>query len=341
MKITWEPLTLHLKTPFRIAHGISDQRSNVLVKMDYDGVIGIGEAAAVPYYQETQAGIFAYLQKFVETHTEQLADADPCFLDDLLDLMPAGSLAARTAIDIALHDLFGKIIGHPLYRILGLNPTQIPETSYTIAIDTPQAMAEIARQTAWPVYKVKLGSPDDEEALKAIRQASPARLRVDANAGWDRFQAARLIPRLAESDLELVEQPLPADDIEGLRWLHSLELGVPIFADESVRTSQDVARLSGVVDGVVIKLMKSSGIREALRAIHTARALGLKVMLSCMVESSIGVTAAAHLAPLCDYVDLDGPMLIHDDPFQGVIYQEALLALPDLPGLGLTPREVN
>jgi len=164
---------------------------------------------------------------------------------------------------------------------------------------------------------------------------------VDANAGWSREEAAHLIPRLAEQGLELVEQPLAAEDIEGLRWLRQQMKGegvkVPIVADESVHTSQDVARLAGAVDGVVIKLMKTLGIREALRAIHTARALDMQVMLSCMVETSVGVTAAAHLAPLCDYVDLDGPLLIANDPYRGLRYQGARLLLPQGPGLGVEP----
>lgn len=341
MKLTWEPLTLQLKSTFRIAHGASDQRSNVLVHLSQDGLSGVGEAAAVPYYNESQPGVIAYLQAFIETQGEYLASADPMHLDALLNRLPVGSLAARTAIDIALHDLFGKLVGQPLYRIFGLNPADSPETSYTIAIDTPQAMAEVARQIDWPVYKIKLGSSDDEAIIAAIRKVSSARLRVDANAGWERAQAARLIPRLAEYGLEFVEQPLPAGDIEGLRWLRSQNLGTPIFADESVKTSHDVAALAGVVDGVVIKLMKTCGMREALRAIHTARALGLQVMLSCMVESSVGVTAAAHLAALCDFIDLDGPMLIKNDPYQGVSYQAANLRLPDSPGLGLTRKAVG
>ena len=161
---------------------------------------------------------------------------------------------------------------------------------------------------------------------------------MDANAGWTREQAARLIPRLAEFGLEFVEQPLPAGDLDGLRWLRAQNLGLPIFADESVKSARDVAAHAGLVDGVVIKLMKTGGLREAVRAIHTARALGMQVMLGCMVETSVGVTAAAHLAPLCDYADLDGPLLIANDPYAGVRYDGARLVLPDTPGLGVARR---
>ncbi len=338
MKLSCEPLTLQLKTPFRIAHGVSDQRENMLVRLEQDGLVGLGEAAAVPYYHETPAGIQDYLEG-----VEYLLGDDPFLLEEILNRLPPGSRAARNAVDLALHDLWGKRLGQPLYRLFGLSPQRIPETSYTIGMDEPERMGEHARRCGYPILKIKLGSPQDEAMVHSIRSLAPqARLRVDANAGWNREQAGELIPRLARFGIELVEQPLPADDIEGLRALRaSLRfqgVEVPIFVDESVKTARDVAALAGLVDGVVIKLMKSCGIREALRAIHTARALGMQVMMSCMVESSLGVTAAAHLAPLCDYVDLDGPLLVSNDPFEGVRYERARLVLPEKPGLGVERR---
>ena len=333
MKLGWEPVTLNLRTAFRIAHGVSDQRHNVIVRLDE----GVGEAAAVPYYGDTQASLMAYLAGV----GEKLGD-DPFLIDEVLERRPPGSQAARAAIDIALHDLWGKRLGQPLYRLFGLDPKRVPQTSFTIAIDEPEEMAKRARESGYPIIKIKLGSANDEAIVAAIRQASSARLRVDANAGWSREQAIDLIPRLAQYELEFIEQPLKAGDIEGLRWLsqrlHAQGVKVPIFVDESVKTAQDVAAHAGIVDGVVIKLMKTGGIREALRAIHTARALGMQTMLSCMVESSVGVTAAAHLAPLCDYADLDGPLLIKDDPYRGLEYQGANMILPDMPGVGVERR---
>ncbi len=251
---------------------------------------------------------------------------------------PRVHVPARAAIDLALHDLLGKTTNQPLYRLLGLNPAKIPQTSFTIAMDEPEIMAERALQSNLPIIKIKLGSTDDEAIVSAVRKACPARLRLDANAGWTREQAARLIPRLAQYDIEFIEQPLAEGDIEGLKWLRAQNLGAAIFADESIRSAQDVAAHAGAVDGVVIKLMKSCGVREALRSIHTAHALGLQVMLGCMVETSLGVSAAAQLAPLCEYIDLDGPLLIQNDPFLGVTYQGATLVLPDLPGLGVVRR---
>jgi len=333
MKVSASPLTLNLRTTFRVAHGASDQRFNVLCQVDG----GLGEAAVVPYYGDTQEGILAYLSQL-----DPLPAGDPALIDDVLAGLPTGSPAARAAVDIALHDLWGKQLGQPLYRLFGLNPQRIPQTSFTIGIDEPHRMAERARLADYPILKIKLGSSQDEDILAALRAATTARLRVDANAGWTFEQAAALIPRLVQYDLEFIEQPLPRGDIEGVRrlrqQLHRAGIKVPIFVDESVRTARDVAAHAGAVDGVVIKLMKTGGLREALRAIHTARALDMQVMLSCMVESSIGVTAAAHLAPLCDFIDLDGPLLISNDPYQGVQYQGANLTLPDRPGLGVIPK---
>jgi L-Ala-D/L-Glu epimerase len=332
MQLSWEPITLDLKTPFRIAHGTSSQRHNVLVRLDE----GVGEAPAVPYYGETQASILEYLSR-----VPVLGD-DPSDLDAVLNRLPSGSRAARAAIDIALHDLWGKRLGQPLFRLFGLNPETIPLTSFTIALEEPSEMAQRAKDSGFPILKVKLGGGRDLEIVSAIRQATDATLRADANGGWSREEAAQLLPRLAEQGLELIEQPLAAADIEGLRWLRKRMraegVRIPILADESVRTAREVASLAGAVDGVVIKLMKTKGLREALRAIHTARAMDMQVMLSCMVETSVGVTAAAHLAALCDYVDLDGPLLIKNDPYQGLRYQGARIILPDGPGLGVEPR---
>jgi len=329
MKLTWEPITLVLKTTFRIAHGASDQRLNVLVHLDD----GVGEASAVPYYGETQEGIIEYLKKVPD-----LGD-DPFDLDEVLSCRPPGSRAARSAIDQALHDLWGKKLGQPLYRLFGLNPEKLPLTCFTIGMDEPEIMAQRAKESGYPVIKIKLGSKNDEAMVAAIRAATQAKLQVDANAGWSREFALQIIPRLTDYDLEFIEQPLAMKDVEGYFWLkeklHLQKINIPIFADESAKTSHDVAKLVGAIDGVVIKLMKAEGIREAMRMIHVARAYDMKIMMGCMVESSVGVTAAAHLAPLCDYADLDGPLLIKNDPYRGLQYDGAKMILPDGPGLGL------
>lgn len=332
MKLHWEPLTLDLKTTFRVAHGASDQRHNVLVYLED----GVGEAAAVPYYGETQQGIIEYLESVPD-----LAD-DLFDLDAVLGRRPLGSRAARAAIDEALHDLWGKKLGQPLYRLFGLNPDKLPLTSFTIGIAEPEAMAEQVKASNYPVIKIKLGSKKDEGIVAAIREATDARLLVDVNAGWTREQALYMIPRLVDYDLELIEQPLAVEDVEGYFWLkgklRAQNVNIPIFADETAKISHDVVKLAGAVDGVVVKTMKSEGIREALRMIHTARAHDMQIMLGCFIESSVGVTAAAHLAPLCDYADLDGPLLIRNDPYRGLRYEAAKMILPDGPGLGVERR---
>jgi L-Ala-D/L-Glu epimerase len=329
MKLHWEPLTLDLKTTFRVAHGAFDQRFNVLVHLDD----GVGEAAAVSYYGETREGIIEYLKSVPE-----LGD-DPFDIDAVLARRPPGSRAARSAIDVALHDLWGKKLGHPLYKLFGLNPNHLPLTSFTIGIDEPEVMAEQARRSEYPVIKIKLGSDKDLAIVSSIRKATNAKLMVDANAGWSRERALQIIPRLQEYNLELIEQPLAVNDVEGYFWLkdklRAQKINIPIFADETAKTSHDVVKLAGAIDGVVVKTMKSEGIREALRMIHTALAHDMQIMLGCFIESSLGVTAAAHLAPLCDYADLDGPLLIKNDPYRGIKYDGAKFALPVGSGIGV------
>jgi L-alanine-DL-glutamate epimerase-like enolase superfamily enzyme len=328
-------MTLDLRTTFRVSHGASDQRHNVLVKIEHEGLVGYGEAAAVFYYGDTQESLMAYLNAL-----PSLGD-DPFLLEDILNSLPPGPQSARAAVDIALHDLWGKMLGQPLFHLFGLTPAPLPATSFTIGIDTPEVMAARVRELNYPIIKVKLDAENAEATVAAIRQATTARLRVDANAAWNPEQALDLITRLSQYDLELVEQPLAPGDAKPYLWLHdqlrARGVTTPIFADESIKTSRDVAVHAGVADGVVVKLMKTGGLREALRAIHTARAHGMKIMLSCMIESSVGVSAAAHLAPLCDHLDLDGPLLIANDPFCGLQYDGANLFIPDALGLGVFP----
>jgi L-alanine-DL-glutamate epimerase-like enolase superfamily enzyme len=344
MPLVIEPLCLRLRQPFVIAHGASTTRDNVLVRVREGGVEGIGEAAAGPYLGESHAGIVEYLDALARSAPE----LDPLALAHAIDALPPGSAAARAAVDIALHDAFGKALGQPLYRLLGLDPRRCPPSSFTIAIGTPEQMAAAARAAPLPVLKLKLGGASDDSGgdrdadlarVDAVRAASALPIRVDANAGWSRERAERLLPRLAERGVELCEQPLAAGDLDGLRALARLPRRPPIFADEGIRSSADIVAHAGLVDGVVVKLAKSGGIRGALRDIALARALGLDVLLSCMIESSLAVTAAAHLAPLCRHVDLDGPLLIENDPFEGVLHREGRLVLSERPGLGLVTRD--
>jgi L-Ala-D/L-Glu epimerase / N-acetyl-D-glutamate racemase len=330
MRLSWEALSLELIQPFRIAHGVSHTRDNVLVRLD----AGVGEAAAVSYHHETRQGIVEYLERIDLSEV-----ADPLRLRDIIEGLPTGSLAARAAIDIALHDAWGQLLEQPLYRLFGLDPAKIPLTSLTIPLGSPEAMAEQARVADSPLLKIKLGSDEDEARVLAIADAAKVKLRADANAGWSLERAERLLPLLFEHGIELIEQPLAVGDFEGLRALSRLRQRPAIFADESIKSVSDIVAHAGLVDGVVVKLAKSGGILAALEQISVARALGLDVMLGCMIESSVAVTAAAQIAALAQYVDLDAPLLIKNDRFEGVRYQQGRLLLPDKPGLGLRPRQ--
>jgi L-alanine-DL-glutamate epimerase-like enolase superfamily enzyme len=336
MKLTMEPLNLTLAAPFRIARGVQHTARNLLVRIEADGLVGLGEAAPKAYYGETPASALDALAHFAD----ELGD-DPFAIAPIMDRLDAtlsGNGAAKAAIAMALYDLVGQRLGVPVFRLFGLAAEHTPETSYTISIDTPEAMARQAHeaQATYSVLKVKLGTPHDLAIVKAIRAACAARLRVDANAAWTAKQAIAIINALAPYNLEFVEQPVARGDLEGLRLVRE-HVPVPIIADESCVSLEDVARLADRVDGINIKLMKCGGPYHALRMIHAARAHHLKVMLGCMIESSLAITAAAHLSPLVDYADLDGALLLADDPYEGVRFEGGHLLLLDRPGLGVRP----
>ena len=333
MQLEVEPITLNLKSPFRIAHGTSTARHNVLVRISDGEQEGLGEAAPVRQHHETQAGVLDYLATL-----PPLGD-DPFLLETILAALPAGSQAARAAVDIALHDLVGKRLGIPLYRLFGLQPASAAETSFTLSIGPAEEVQTKARAAAehFSILKLKLDKDNHVDLVRAVRAVTDARLVVDANCDWSEVQALELIPALADLGVEWIEQPLPEEDLEGLRRVHQAS-PLPIFADEPVRTARDIPRLAGCVDGVNIKVMKAGGLREAWRMIAVARAHDLQVMLGCMIETSLGITAAAHLSPLVDWADLDGNLDVINDPFSGVQVVGGHLLLPDGPGLGVRLR---
>jgi len=332
MHVRVEPITLDLVSPFRIAHGTSVARDNVLVHIGDGEHEGIGEAAPVRQHHETQASVLEYLAALPSL------GADPFPLEEILAALPPGSQAARAAVDIALHDLVGKKLGIPLYRLFGLNPDSAPPTSFTIGIGTAEEVQAKAREAAkqFPILKLKLDGDHHLDLVRSVRAVTDARLVADANCGWTVDQALQLIPALADLGLEWIEQPLPEEDLDGMRRIREAS-PIPLFADEPVRTARDIPRLAGSVDGVNIKVMKAGGLREALRMIAVARAHDLQVMLGCMVETSVGITAAAHLAPLVDWADLDGNLNLTRDPFVGMRTEQGRLVLPHGPGLGVAP----
>lgn len=321
---------LHLRTTFRIAHGASDVRRNVLLQLGD----GWGEAAPVAYHGEDAARVLVWMY----AHRDLIAHSDdPAHLRATLRSLH-GSPAACAAVDLALHDALGKRLGINVRDLLGLGGLPIPPTSFTLAIAEPDVLREQARAAAeYPILKIKLGGPADLASVAIIREAAPnSRLRVDANGGWSLETARQMIPALIDHGVELIEQPLSVDAMDGYRELRTNGYPIPIFADEPIKSAADVVRWASVVDGVNIKLMKTGGIAGALDAIATARAHGLQVMLGCMVETSLGVAAAVALAGLADLIDLDGPLLIANDPATGLEYAGATIQPLTEPGLGVT-----
>ncbi|MHB0964941.1 MAG: dipeptide epimerase [Bellilinea sp.] len=330
--LRWEKIVLKLRNPFRLSYGVSETRQAFWLRLPGDE--GWGEGTIPPYYGVADDAMEAVWRAAAESGRE-LPD-DPTEIEAWVG--GQGPAPARCALDLALYDRIARRHGLPLYELLGLpKPAPMP-TSFTIAIDTPEAMARMAAENRhMPIIKVKLGSDDDESRLKAIRAARPdARLRVDANAGWSLQEAIHQVQALESYDLEMIEQPLPKDQIEAMGEVQT-HTHLPLVADESVQTLQDVERLAAAgVRGINLKLMKVGGLTLGLRILKRARELGLQVMLGCMVETSLGTTAMAHLAGLADWLDLDAPLLVSNDPFDGVTYSPTLdLSIPDRPGIGV------
>jgi L-Ala-D/L-Glu epimerase / N-acetyl-D-glutamate racemase len=333
LHIDAKPIDLHLITPFRISRGVQATASNVIVQVQHNEHVGLGEAAPDEYYGENQETVLSCISTFAGN----LGD-DPFLIEDILsnlEQLIRFHPAAKAAVDMTLYDLIGKLLQVPLYKLLGLNPAKTPLTSFTLGIDTPTNMAKKALLAQnYPILKVKVGTKNDIAMLEAIREVSAATIRVDANTAWTPKEAIKMINALAPYDIEFVEQPIAPHDLDGLRLIRE-NVPIPIMADESCVTIDDIPRLAGCVDGVNFKLMKSNGITNVLKMIHVARAHNLRVMIGCMIESSLAITAAAHLTPLVDYADLDGHLLIDNDPYEGVKVANGKLVLPETPGLGV------
>jgi L-alanine-DL-glutamate epimerase-like enolase superfamily enzyme len=335
MKLSHEILTLRTRHPFTIARGTHSEYRVVWVRLEHDGVEGWGEADPSRFYGETADSVAAALELF----RPSIETADPWAAESAEEEIGRAlrwNGAAKAAVSAALHDLAAKRLGIPLHRMWGLDPARAPRTSFTIGIgDEGELRRKVAEAARYPILKVKLGTPGDEAIIRTVRDAAPDKvLRVDANAGWTPKRALDMIELLAELDVEFVEQPLPPHDVEGLRFVRDRS-PLPIIADESCVLATDIPRLAGAVDGINIKLAKCGCVREAQRMIATARAHGMLVMMGCMIESSLGIAAAAQLAPLLDFADLDGAALLADDPFRGPTIDDGLIALPSTPGLGV------
>jgi L-Ala-D/L-Glu epimerase / N-acetyl-D-glutamate racemase len=337
LRMDIEILELRTKHPFIIARGgQSDYRTAWVRLTDRDGHEGWGEAAPSKFYGETAESVAAALNFYGSALPDEpfnLEDAEAGWAT-----MLRGNAAARAALSAALHDLVGKRLGIPLYRLWGLDPCRAPKSTFTIGLDTPERIKLKVREAEqFPILKVKLGTDRDLEILRAIREATDKEIRVDANCGWTVKSAIRMLPVLDEFGVTVLEQPLPPEDLDGLAVI-TAQADIPVIADESCKTVADIPPLVGKVDGINIKLAKCGGLREALRMIAVARAHGLMVMVGCMIESSLGITAAAHFTPLVDIVDLDGAALLANDPFVGAHIDGGQLTLPSAPGLGVRRR---
>lgn len=336
LNLSFEPYELKLRHSFNLAKYSRTTTPDVQVKLEYDGIVGYGEASMPPYLGESVDSVTSFLSKL------DLAQfSDPFRIEDIheyMDSVAPDNRAAKASVDIALHDLLGKIMGQPWYKIWGLNPDKAPDTSFTIGIDKADVVKKKVDEAApYNVLKVKMGLDNDKELVEIIREKTDRPICVDANQGWnDKEKALEMCYWLAERNCLFVEQPMPKEKIDETAWLRERS-PLPIIADEFLQRLPDVRRAAQAYDGINIKLMKSTGMHEAYKMAVLAKSLGMKVMLGCMTETSCAVTAAAQLSPMVDWADLDGNLLIANDKFDGIKIVNGKVTIPNRPGIGVIP----
>lgn len=338
MRLSFEPYELKLKHAFNLAKNQRTTTPGVQVRIDLDGITGYGEASMPPYLGENVDSVMSFLSKVDLSQFN-----DPFRVKDIheyIESIAPNNRAAKASVDIALHDVLGKIMNQPWYKIWGLNPDKCPNTSYTISYnaDPAEQRAEIEECEPFKIVKVKMGLGHDKELVNALREVSDVQICVDANQGWsNKEEALEMCHWLAERNCAFVEQPMPKEMIEETAWLRERS-PLPLIADEFLQRLPDVRRAAEAYDGINIKLMKSTGLHEAHQMAELARALGMKVMLGCMTETSCAVTAAAQLSPMVDWADLDGNLLIANDIFDGIKVVDGKVTIPeDRPGIGVVP----
>ena len=336
MQLSYELKTLRLLHPFILSDYRIEAKDVIIVRIEHEGITGIGESSPSRYYGEPPESVLECLAKAAVLLSQF---KDPSAIDDIMQLLRQyfpENTSARSGIDIALHDWVGKKLQMPLYKFLGLNEAKTPLTSFTIGIDELSVIEKkIHEAESYPILKIKLGvGEQDFEIIRAIRKVTDKTLRVDVNEGWNREEAALKIDRLAREEVELIEQPLPKENYDDMIWLKQRSV-LPLFADESVKTNEDISALQECFHGINIKLDKCGGLREALRMIKTARKHELKIMLGCMIQTAIGTTAAAHISPMADVADLDGHLLLADQSFKGMEIKNGKIILNDKYGIGI------
>jgi L-alanine-DL-glutamate epimerase-like enolase superfamily enzyme len=334
LKLTFEPYELQLKHAFTLSSSSRTTTPVMLTKLEYDGNTGYGEASMPPYLGESHQTAGDFLSRI-----DLSAYSDPFLTEDILeyiDSIAPGNCAAKASVDIALHDLIGNILKIPLYKLWGLNPDKTPYTSFTIGIDNPDVVRQkVEEASPYKILKVKLGGGNDKEMINTVREMTSVPLCIDVNQGWkDKKEALDMIFWLKEKGIIFIEQPLPEENIDDIAWLTE-NSPLPVIADEAVQRLNDLTKVKGIYSGVNIKLMKCTGLREAWKMIHYAKASGMVVMLGCMTETSCGVSAASQLSPIIDFADLDGNLLISNDVFDGVKVIEGKITLTDRPGTGV------
>lgn len=328
------PYTLQLKHTFTLATSSRTTTPVVLTEIEYDGVTGYGEASMPPYLGESQESVTRFLSLL-----DLSQFSDPFITGDIVqyvDSVMPGNYAAKASVDIALHDLTGKLVGEPWYRLYGLNPASTPMTSFTIGLDEPEIIRQkVAEAEPYKVLKVKLGRDNDREMVEVIRSLTGKPLCADVNQGWkDRNHALDMAKWLKEKGVIFLEQPMPKEQKNDIAWL-TANSPIPVIGDEAIQNVSDIVEQKDIYSGINIKLMKCGGLNAAMKMINVAKALGKKVMIGCMTETSCAVTAAAQLSPLADWCDLDGNLLISNDPFDGIKIVDGKVTIPDRPGIGV------
>lgn len=338
LKLTYWPYELKLRHVFTVATNSRTTTPGVLTKIEYEGFTGFGEASMPPYLGESLESVTGFLSK---VYLEQFTD--PFLMEDILayveSVMP-GNYAAKASIDIALHDLVGKMAGQPWFRLWGLNPEKTPNTSFTIGIDTAEVVRQKTQEaSAFRLLKVKLGRDNDREMIETVRSVTDVPVFVDVNQGWkDRNYALEMVQWLSEKNVLFVEQPMPKEMKDDIAWL-TAQSPLPILADEALQTVHDLLPLKGIYTGINVKLMKCGGLRSAHKMVTMAKEMGMKILIGCMTETSCAVSAAAQLSPLADWADLDGNLLISNDIYEGMTIADGKIVLPDRPGIGIIEKK--
>ncbi len=339
MKLTFVPQTIYFKRPFKIAHGVRTSTDIVLTQLEHEGIIGFGEASLPPYLSENQETVSAFLNRasiFLETQS------NPFDIENILkeiDCIAPNNTAAKASIDIALHDLVGKLKNKPCWQLFNCDKNNTPNSSYTLGLDEPEIIKQkIIEGDEFKILKVKLNGEKDKQIIETIRSVTNKPIAIDVNQGWkNKYVALEMIEWLSNKNVLFIEQPLPKENLDDAHWLYE-KSPLPIFADEAIQRLVDIEKIKNCYHGINIKLMKCTGMNEAYKMIQHARTLNFKILIGCMTETSCAISAAAQLSPLVDYADLDGPLLIKNNFFDGIQFINGKVTLLDSIGIGVTQK---